>query len=363
MLAVAVAGVALSGCGTDDNPGDPDGHDAAQAAPDSAECAGRDTLTAAGSTAQQNAIALFNRAWVRRCPGKNVSYNPTGSGAGRMQFIAGHVDFTGSEAPLDGDQAAAAARRCGGNPAWHLPLVFGQIVLAYHLDGVDALVLNADVLARIFSGTVSHWDDPAIAALNPGAALPDTEIRPIYRSDSSGTTNNFQQYLMTTAPQAWASGAGSEFRGRAGEGAQKSAGVIQAVQMIPGAIGYVERGFIDRDGMRFAQIDSGSGAVPVTAGAARSTLESADFIQGTGHDLRLDLDSLYGTETVGAYPLVSVTYEIVCSKGYRPDVAAAVKSLMTVAAGSGQDGLPGAGYVSLPDKFKQRLVAAIAAIR
>ncbi|MGH3560301.1 MAG: phosphate ABC transporter substrate-binding protein PstS, partial [Mycobacterium sp.] len=241
--------------------------------------------------------------------------------------------------------------------------VFGPVVLAYHLDGVDTLVLNGDVLARIFSGAITTWNDPAITTLNPGAVLPEEKITPIYRSDSSGTTDNFQEYLIATAPQSWTKGAGSEFQGGVGEGAQKSAGMVQAVQTTPGAIGYVEKGFVDQAGMRFAQIDSGSGAVPVTDGATRAAIESAEFAAEGSNDLRLDLNSLYGAKVAGAYPLVLVTYEIVCSKGYGPDTSAAIRSFLTVAANNGQDGLSAAGYVALPDRFKQRLVAAIDAIQ
>ncbi len=355
LMATAVTGLTLAGCGSDNNTG-------AVGTDGSAECSGKNALTGEGSTSQQNAIALFNQAWGKLCPGKNMSYNPTGSGAGREQFIAGHVDFAGSDSPLGAEQVEAAAKRCGGNPAWHLPLVFGPVVLAYHLDGVDSLVLNGDVLARIFSGVITTWNDPSITALNP-AALPDTNITPIYRSDSSGTTDNFQKYLIATAPQSWTRGAGSEFQGGVGEGAQKSAGVVQAVQTTPGAIGYVEKGFVDQASLRFAQLDSGSGAVPVTDGAAHTAIESAKFASEGGNDLRLDLNSLYGTKVAGAYPLVLVTYEIVCSRGYGPDTSAAVRSFLTVAANNGQGGLSTAGYVALPDRFKQRLVAAVDAIQ
>jgi phosphate transport system substrate-binding protein len=363
LLATAVTGLALAGCGSDDNTGGAAGSGASVAARGPAGCSGKNALTAEGSTSQQNAIALFNHAWAALCPGKNLSYNPTGSGAGREQFIAGHVDFAGSEMPLGAEQAKAAAKRCDGNPAWHLPLVFGPVVLAYHLDGVDTLVLNGDVLARIFTAAITNWNDPAISTLNPGVALPDTEITPIYRSDSSGTTDNFQEYLGAAAPQSWNKGAGSEFQGGVGEGAQKSAGVVQAVQTTPGAIGYVEKGFVDQAGIQFAQIDSGSGAVQVTDRAARIAVESAKFASEGGNDLRLDMTSLYNTKAAGAYPLVVVTYEIVCSQGYGADTSAAVRSFLMVAANSGQDGLWAAGYIPLPDKFKQRLVAAIAAIR
>lgn len=359
LVTVAVTGLALAGCGSDDNL---DAGGAAAPQPGSIDCSGVNALTAEGSTSQQNAIALFNQAWARLCPGKNLSYNPTGSGAGRQQFIAGHIDIAGSDSPLAADQVGPAAKRCADNPAWNLPLVFGPVVLAYHLDGVDDLVVNGAVLADIFSGAITSWNDPAIAALNPGVALPALSIAPIYRSDSSGTTDNFQRYLMASAPQHWSKGAGGEFQGGVGEGGQKSAGVVQAVQSTRGAIGYVERGFAEHAGLRFARIDSGSGPVPATDDAARVAIDSATFVAGEPHDLRLDLDSLYGTTAAGSYPLVLATYEIVCSKGYPGDTAGAVRSFLTAAAGNGQDALSAAGYVPLPDRFTQRLVSAIDAI-
>ncbi|OHV00903.1 phosphate ABC transporter substrate-binding protein PstS [Mycobacterium talmoniae] len=358
LVATTIAALSLSGCGSDHNDAAPD----TSAAAGAAACAGKNALTAEGSTSQQNAIALFNQAWAQACGTKNVSYNPTGSGAGRDQFIANHVDFAGSDSTLTPEQVPAAAKRCGGNPAWHLPLVFGPIGLAYHLDGVDTLVLNGDVLAKIFSGAVTAWNDPAIGALNPGAALPATKITPIYRSDSSGTTDNFQQYLAATAPQSWTKGAGSEFAGGVGEGADKSAGVVQAVQTTPGAIGYVEQGFTDQANLRIAQLDSGAGAVPLTDSSARAAIEAATFETEGSNDLRLDLNSLYGAKAAGAYPLVLATYEIVCSKGYAPDTSAAVRSFLTVAANNGQGGLAAAGYIPLPERFKERLVSAIDAI-
>jgi phosphate transport system substrate-binding protein len=350
------ASLMLTGCGSDNN------LHGMSAPTGPVNCGGKSDLTAEGSTAQQNAIALFNKDWAQLCPDKQLAYNPTGSGAGREQFIAAHVDFAGSDSPLSHDQLDPAAKRCNGNPAWHLPMVFGPVAIAYHLDGVKQLVVNADVLAQIFSGGIYNWNDPAIVALNPGVALPDRKISPIYRSDSSGTTDNFQKYLTAAAPKSWTRGTGSEFQGGVGEGAEKSAGVIQAVQSTPGAIGYVEKGFADQSGVPYAQINDGSGAVALTDDAARKAIDSATFA-GVGNDLKLNLKSLYRTKAAGAYPLVLATYEIVCSKGYDPATTGAVKSLLTVAAVNAQNGLGAAGYVALPDKFKQRLLAAINAIQ
>jgi phosphate transport system substrate-binding protein len=351
-----IAGLMLTGCGSDNNlqgMSPPTGP---------VNCGGKSDVTAEGSTAQQNAIALFNKDWGLLCAGKNLAYNPTGSGAGREQFIAAHVDFAGSDSPLSPDEIDPAAERCRGHPAWHLPMVFGPVAIAYHMDGVNNLVVSADVLAKIFSGGITNWSDPAIGALNHGVALPYLKISPIYRSDSSGTTDNFQKYLAAAAPKSWIRGAGSEFQGGVGEGAQKSAGVIQAVQSTPGAIGYVEKGFADQSGVPYAQINAGSGAVKLSDDAARNAIDNVTFA-GVGNDLKLDLNSLYSTKEAGAYPLVLATYEIVCSKGYDPATTAAVKSFLTVAAQNAQGGLSAAGYVALPDNFKQRLVAAINAIQ
>lgn len=359
LVAAVSTAVLLAGCGSDDNLG---------VGPDltgvSADCTGKNDLTGEGSTAQQNAIALFNRVWGQLCPGKEASYNPTGSGAGREQFIAGQVDFAGSDSPLADRQRDAAARRCAGNPAWNLPLVFGAVAVPYNLGSRldQPLIVTAGLLARIFTGAITRWSDPAVAAVNPGAALPDIEIVPVYRSDSSGTTDNFQKYLAIAAPTDWTRGAGTEFQGGAGEGAQKSAGVVQAVATTPGAIGYVEKGFADHASLPYARIDNGGGAVALTDDTARRAVDTAAF-ERAGHDLTLDLRSLYGTAAPGAYPLVLITYEIVCSQGYDPATAAAVKSFLTVAADHGQDELAAAAYIPLPDRLKERLVASIEAIR
>jgi phosphate transport system substrate-binding protein len=358
---LAVVALTLTACGSDNNAGTSSSSASGAASSSSADCSGKASLTAEGSTAQQNAIAEFNKVWGQVCSGKTLSYNPTGSGAGREQFIAKQVDFAGSDSALSKEQIQQAADRCGGNPAWNLPLVFGPVAMAYNLEGVDKLVVNGDVLAKIFQGQITKWNDPAIAALNSGATLPDTDIKPVYRSDSSGTTDNFQKYLGAAAPEAWTKGAGSEFQGGAGEGAQKSAGVVQAVQATPGAIGYVEKGFAEQAGLPFAQIDNGAGAVELTDDSSKKAIDGAKFA-GEGNDLALDLNSIYGTKAADAYPLVLATYEIVCSKGYDADTAAAVKSFLTVAANEGQANLGPAGYVALPDAFKTRLLTSIEAI-
>jgi phosphate transport system substrate-binding protein len=361
VAATVIVGGGLTACGSDNNPRG--ASPAAVSGPaGTPTCTGKKELTAEGSTAEQNAVAWFSHVWGQYCPGKTVSYNPTGSGAGREQFIAGHVDFAGSDSPLTAEQIVPAAKRCNGNAAWDLPLVFGPIALVYNLPGIQPLIVNSDALAKIFSGMVTAWNDPILMALNPGVALPDTKITPIYRVDSSGTTDNVQKYLTAAAPQSWVKGVGTEFQGGVGEGAAKSSGVIQAVRTVRGAIGYVEKGFADHAGLPYAQIDTGNGVAALTNETAGNAINGASFV-ADGNDLVLDLNSMYHSQAPDAYPLVLATYEIVCSKGYDPATSQAIKSFLTVAANSGQAGLSSNGYVPLPDKVKERLVTAINAMQ
>jgi phosphate transport system substrate-binding protein len=362
LSATAIAAMSLTACGSDNNAGTSSSSSASgSSSAAAADCGGKNSVTAEGSTAQQNAIAEFNKVWGQTCSGKTLAYNPTGSGAGIDQFIAKQVDFAGSDSALSADQAPKAAERCGGNPAWNLPLVFGPVAMAFNVEGVDKLVVNGDVLAKIFQGEIKKWNDPAIAAINSGATLPDSDIKPIYRSDSSGTTDNFQKYLGAAAPAAWTKGAGKEFQGGAGEGAQKSSGVVQAIQATPGAIGYVEKGFAQQAGLKMAQIDSGAGPVELTDETTGKAVDTAKF-KAEGNDLILDLAALYASKEAGSYPLMLATYEVVCSKGYDADTAAAVKSFLIISANQGQANLSAAGYVPLPAAFKERLLKSVDAI-
>ena len=361
LSATAIAALTLTACGSDNNASTGGTSASAAGNATAADCAGKNSVTAEGSTAQQNAIAEFNKVWGQVCSGKTLAYNPTGSGAGVDQFIAKQVDFAGSDSALKDDQVQKAAERCGGNPAWNLPLVFGPVAMAYNIEGVDKLVVNADVLAKIFQGQIKKWNDPAIAALNSGTNLPDADIKPVYRSDSSGTTDNFQKYLAAAAPQSWTKGAGKEFQGGAGEGAQKSSGVVQAIQATPNSIGYVEKSPAAAAGLKNAEIDSGAGPVALTDDSTKAAVAAAKF-KAEGNDLTLDLNALYASKEAGSYPLMLATYEIVCSKGYDADTTAAVKSFLTVSANQGQANLSAAGYVPLPDSFKERLLKSVDAI-
>ena len=359
---VAVGAMTLAACGSDNN----SSSTGVDASASNATCEGKSNLSAAGSSAQKNAMDQFVATYISVCQEKgktvNVAYNPSGSGDGRTQFIAGQIDFAGSDSAIKDEQADNAKERCVGGEAWNLPLVFGPIAVAYNLDGVDKLVLNAEVLAKIFNGGITKWNDPAIAALNSGASLPDEKITTVIRSDSSGTTDNFQKYLDAASNGAWTSGAGSDFTGGVGEGAKGSAGVAQAVATAPGSITYVEKSFADQNKLSVAEINTGSEAVALTNDTAAKSIAGAKFKSDATGDLTLDLASIFKTNEAGAYPLVLATYSIVCSKGYDADTSAAVKSFLTSAANEGQANLAEQGYVPLPSNVQDRLNASITAI-
>jgi phosphate transport system substrate-binding protein len=364
LAALAVAGViTLAACGSD-NTGASDAAGGGGAA-GSGPCASG-TLSAEGSTAQQNAIEEVIASFQSACPDATVNYNPTGSGAGIKQFTAGQVDFAGSDSalktePVDGAvEADAAAQRCGGNPAWDLPMVAGPIALAYNLPGVQQVVLTPDLSAKILLGQVRTWNDPAITAVNPGTSLPSRGIKVFYRSDDSGTTENLEKYLAAAAPSVWDAKPSKTWAGAVGEGREKSAGVAEGVKSTEGAIGYMEWSFAKDNQLGVAQVDNGGGPVELTGDSAGKFVAVAKPA-GEGNDLRLTLD--YTTKAAGTYPIVLVTYEIVCSKGLPADRTALVKAFLThFASPEVQSSLGDLQYAPLPDAVRSKVQAAIQAI-
>jgi phosphate transport system substrate-binding protein len=360
---IAAGALLLTACGSDNNttPGGAASTPTSSSVP--VECGGKAKLNAEGSSAQKTAIDTFVQKYQAKCSGADLAYNPTGSGAGVKQFNAGQVDFGGSDSPLNKDkgEVAAAATRCKENPAWNLPMVFGPVAIGYKLSGVTDLALSGEVTAKIFNGGIKKWNDPAIKALNSKATLPDKDITVVYRSDESGTTDNFQKYLAASSKGAWTQGDGKAFKGGLGEGKEKSAGVAQAVGSVDGAVTYVEWSFAQDNKLSVAKIDTGSGPVELSNETVGKAIDGAK-VKGEGNDLVLDLNSIYATTAAGTYPLVLATYEIVCSKGYDADTAKAVKAFLTVAATDGQAALADVGYAPLPKAFQDKILTAIKAI-
>ncbi|HST50042.1 phosphate ABC transporter substrate-binding protein PstS [Jatrophihabitans sp.] len=364
LAGLAAGAIALTGCGSSGSTADAGGskpNSASNPAGQTACASG--SLKAEGSTAQKNAMEQWIKDFQTKCSGTTITYNGTGSGAGVSNFIAKQDDFAGSDSALDPgkDEVAKATAACG-SPALNLPMVTGPIAVAYKLDGVQGLTLTPQVITEIFLGKITSWDDPAIKALNSGASLPSTRITVFYRSDSSGTTQNFEKYLAATDPSGFTSkpDKDSSKAGFAGQGKTGSQGVQQAIGSTEGGIGYVEWSFAVSGDLETAKVDNGAGPVELTADSAGAAVAAAKVASNGGQDLTLKLD--YATKTSGAYPIILVTYEIVCSKYSDPKIGALVKSFLTYTAGDGQAALQDLGYAPLPSEIQAKVQAAVATI-
>jgi phosphate transport system substrate-binding protein len=359
LIILTASAVILSACGSNNGTG---GRGTTGPLPVKVACGGKSTLKASGSTAQENAMSRFIKAFEQTCPGQSVNYTANGSGAGIGEFIGDQTDFGGSDSPLDRGESAKADQRCG-SPTWDLPVVFGPIAVAYNVNGLTSLNLSGPVTAQIFNGQITMWNDAAIGLLNLGVKLPAEPIRVVFRSDESGTTDNFQKYLDTVSAGTWGYPAGKKFNGGVGEGARGSDGAAAAVKSTEGAITYIEWSFAQAQQLNTAKVVTTAGPEPVAISpeSVGKTISSAWFL-GKGNDLAFDTISFYRPNQPGSYPIVLATYAIVCSKYHDPQVGTAVKAFLQSAIGPGQNDLPSHGYIPIPDQFKSRLVTAINAI-
>ncbi|NLF92031.1 MAG: phosphate ABC transporter substrate-binding protein PstS [Corynebacterium marinum] len=318
-------------------------------------------LVAEGASSQQNAMDYFGQKYQEAVSGATLAYTASGSGSGRTNFVGGQVAFAGSDSPLSEDQVAPAAERCEGNDAWHLPFVIGPVAIAYNLEGVDELNLSIENVAKIFKGEITKWNDEAISAENEGVELPDTDISVVYRSDESGTTDNFQKFLGAAAGDVWET-EGQQFPAGVGEGANGSNGVASQVSAIDGGITYVESGFATQQGLGVANLDFGAGPVELNTESVGVALDNLEFAT-EGNDMVVDTDALFASNAEGSYPLILTTYEIVCSAGYDETTSAMVKDFLNVALESQDEGLAELGYIPVTGAHAERLSTAVEAIQ
>ncbi|GIF14409.1 phosphate ABC transporter substrate-binding protein PstS [Actinoplanes teichomyceticus] len=310
-----------------------------------------------GSSAQASALNEWIRQYQIACSQAAVAYASSGSGAGVRAFLAGTGDFAGTDAPLNDADRAAAATRCGGEPAVHLPLVIGPIALAHNVAGVGELRLRPATIAKIFSGRITSWNDRAIAADNPDTVLPATPIRTVHREDSSGTTANFTRFLADAARADWPFPAASDWPAPGGLARAGSDRLASAITRTDGAIGYVEASYARVNELATALIgDAYDDFVPPTDEAAAAAVAAATV--AGADDLRLTI--AYPRLRSGAYPLVQVTYEVVCRTG----ASEVARGFLTYAASrAGQAAAQRAGYAPLPDTLRNRVHAAAADLR
>jgi phosphate transport system substrate-binding protein len=230
------------------------------------------TIKAAGSTFQTNFQQGAISAFKSVDPNVTVDYASVGSSSGRADLYANTVLFAGSDSPIPAKEASKVP---AGKTVLYFPVQIGPIAMAYNLPGVTGLKLDATVIAEIFQGTIKTWDDPAIKALNPGLSLPSTAITLAVRSDGSGTTANFSQYLVDAAGSAWKLGTASTITwpstAHAGDG---GSAVAQIVKSTTGAIGYVDFSTATAAGLHAASVENSAGdyvAPSTTSATAAAT--------------------------------------------------------------------------------------------
>lgn len=255
------------------------------------------------------------KAWIagfqEQHPGAAISYDPAGSGDGREAFLTGDTSFGASDVALSDEEMAASGPACDGGNAIDLPVYISPIAVAFNLEGIDRLNLSSDVIARIFTGQITRWDDPAIAGANPEAKLPPLGITPVHRSDDSGTTENFADYLHETAPQAWPYEPDGLWPLAGGFAAEGTSGVTETVRSTPGSVTYADASATTDLGR--VAIKVGEEYVPYSADAAAAVVDVSPRIENRyEHDLAFVLDRKI--DKPFAYPMVLVSYLVVCSR-------------------------------------------------
>lgn len=353
IAAIALAGAfALSSCAANETPtGDEPASDLTG------------TLVGAGASSQGSAQEAWIAAFQTANPDVDITYDPSGSGAGRETFIAGGSDWAGSDSALNDDELAGAFGACvEGTSAIDLPTYISPIAVIFNVDGVDELNLDAATIAHIFKGDITTWNDPAIAALNEGVTLPAATITAVHRSDDSGTTKNFSDYLNKLVPEVWDQKPADPFPYQTGEGAQGTSGVVDAVTNGTNTIGYADASKAGDLGV--AKIKVGDEFVGYTAEAAAAVVAESPLVEGRdANDIAFALDRT--TTDPSHYPLVLVSYSIVCSEyadAAQGELVKAYISYITSPEGQ-QVAADAAGAAPLSEDLSAKVADALATIK
>ena len=289
-------------------------------------------IAGAGATSQEAAQEAWKANFESQNSGVTIAYDPVGSGGGREQFEAGGVDFAGTDSSFADEELTKAEKVCGGADNFvQVPAYISPIAIIYNLQGVDNLQLSPDTIAGIFAQDITTWNDPAIAKDNPGVDLPSTRITPVNRSDDSGTTSNFTDYLSAVAPEVWTDKASGVWPSSLkGENAKGTSGVVKTVTDTPGAVTYADDSAVSGK-LGTAQIKVGDSFVKISPEAASKAVDQGKPVEGrNANDLAIKLDRK--TTVAGAYPIVLVSYHIVCTTYDTQATADLVKAFVSYAA-------------------------------
>jgi len=316
---IAALALTLSACGA----GNEDGSSG-----DTGSDALTGTLNAGGASSQESAQGAWRAGFQTDNPDLTINYDPVGSGTGRENFNNGGYSFAGSDSYLTDDEGelSAAQERCGGEDPIEVPAYVSPIAVVFNLEGVDSLNLSAPVIAQIFDGKITTWNDAAIAALNDGVDLPDTAITPVHRSDDSGTTKNFTDYLAKAGDGSWGYESDGVWPIKGGESGEGTSGLIAAVSGGEGTIGYADESQAGDLGLVSIQVGDEFNA-PSADGAAKVLAVSPRVEGRPAVDMAIDVDRT--TTESGAYPLLLASYLIACQHYDDANEAAMVKGYLS----------------------------------
>jgi len=310
------------------------------------------TLNGSGSTFQltfqQTAIQSFKSVQS----GMTVNYGGGGSGKGRTDLASGVVQYAGSDSPIPSDEKASFK----GKTVLYFPILVGPITISYNLSGVSNLKLDGPVIADIFQGKIKKWNDSAITALNPGVNLPSTAITIARRSDSSGTTANFSQFLVDSAPN-WKLGTSSTISWPAtSRGGNGNGGVAQIVKTTPGAVGYVDYSDAKASGLTYASVKNKDGSyIAPSVQSATTAAEHATI----NPDLTFSAIWASGAQS---YPITYQSWDLVYQKQSSANTTKMLKAYIGYLLGDGQKLLPGLNYAPLPASLDQKAKAQLSKI-
>jgi phosphate transport system substrate-binding protein len=310
------------------------------------------TLNGSGSTFQltfqQTAIQSFKSVQS----GMTVNYGGGGSGKGRTDLASGVVQYAGSDSPIPSDETA----NFKGKTVLYFPVIVGPITISYNLSGVSSLKLDGPVIADLFQGKITKWNDSAIAALNPGVKLPSTPVVIARRSDSSGTTANFSQFLVDSAPN-WKLGSSSTISWPAtSRGGNGNGGVAQIVKTTPGAVGYVDFSDAKASGLTYASVKNKDGNY--VAPSVQSATTAADNAT-INPDLTFSAIWASGAQS---YPVTYQSWDLVYQKQSNANTTKMLKAYIGYLLGPGQQLLPGLNYAPLPASLDSKAKAQLSKI-
>ena len=324
-------------------------------------------FSGAGASSQQAAVEAWIAGFQGTNPEAKIAYNPSGSGAGVQTFLTGATAWAGSDKALADDEVEQSKSVCTEGTAFDVPVYISPIAVVFNLKGVsDAgkhINMDAATIAKIFDGKITKWNDPAIADQNKDLKLPDTAITVVHRSDKSGTTQNFVSYFKDVTPDNWTYNLSENWPNEVGQGAKGTSGVISTVKQADGTIGYADFSQVGDLGTVAVKVGDKYNEISAEAGSkVIGDSKQDDTVKG---DNRIVIKINHATEAEGAYPIVLVSYDIVCPAYKDTKQAEFAKAWLTyVTSDEGQKAAQdAAGTAPLPSSLKSEITKSIEAIK